>query len=113
MTTAPQILQALGEPRRWEIVGYLGGGACCVCELGEGLGLLQSSLSTHLQVLRAAGIVVGERRGRWMYYGIAEEVRPLLRALWRHLPRPAGPRAAARDCGAALAEPTLAALVKF
>ena len=104
-----QVLQALAEPSRWGIVGGLAEGSRCVCELGAGLGLPQSTLSTHLQVLRAAGVVVGERRGRWMYYGIAAEARPLLRALWRHVEAaPVVGRGGAAGCAEVGAE-TLAA----
>jgi ArsR family transcriptional regulator, arsenate/arsenite/antimonite-responsive transcriptional repressor len=86
MLSAPVIFQALADATRWEIVRLLAGGPRCVCELTAALELPQSTLSTHLQVLRAAGVLVGERRGRWMYYGIVRELQPLLRSLWKHFP---------------------------
>jgi ArsR family transcriptional regulator len=94
MPHPPDFFQALADATRWEIVCRLADGPRCVCELTECLAVPQSTLSTHLQVLRAHGVLAGERRGRWMYYGIAREARPVLRALWRHFP-PAYPAAGA------------------
>lgn len=96
MLAAPDVFQALADPTRWEIVGHLASGPRCVCELMAEVPVPQSTLSTHLQVLRASGVLTGERRGRWMYYGIAREARPFLRAAWRHFPVQAGPAAAHR-----------------
>lgn len=86
MPTAPEVFQALADPTRWAIVRHLADGPRCVCELNEIVGLPQSTLSTQLQVLRSAGILVGERRGRWMYYGISRESLPFMRAAWKHYP---------------------------
>lgn len=88
MPTAPEVFQALADPARWAIVRHLADGPRCVCELNEIVGLPQSTLSTQLQVLRSAGVLVGERRGRWMYYGIARQSLPFLRAAWKHFPDP-------------------------
>jgi len=103
MPTPPEFFQALADATRWEIVCRLAEGPRCVCELTESLAVPQSTLSTHLQVLRASGILLGERRGRWMYYAIAAESRPLLRALWRTFPPtlPALSPATAEDAGCA------------
>ena len=84
MIAPPEIFHALADATRWEIVRLLAGGPCCVCALTASLDVPQSTLSTHLQVLRASGLVLAERRGRWMYYGIARPARPLLRSLWKH-----------------------------
>jgi ArsR family transcriptional regulator, arsenate/arsenite/antimonite-responsive transcriptional repressor len=86
MISAPEVFHCLADATRWEILRRLADGPCCVCELTDCLAVPQSTLSTHLQVLRASGLLVGERRGRWMYYGIARESRPLLRMLWKHFP---------------------------
>ena len=101
MPTPPEIFQALADATRWEIVRQLADGPRCVCELTASLEVPQSTLSTHLQVLRSSGLLIAERRGRWMYYGIARGSRPLLRALWKHFPLPesAFPSpASAEDC---------------
>ena len=89
MATSSEVFQALADPTRWEIVRLLAEGPRCVCELTESLEVPQITLSTHLQVLRASGLVLAERRGRWMYYAISRGSRPLLRSLWKHFPLPA------------------------
>ena len=40
----------------------------CVCNLMDALDLDQPKVSRHLAHLRKFGIVVGERRGKWVYY---------------------------------------------
>jgi ArsR family transcriptional regulator len=60
----------------------------CVCELQENLGLAQSKASYHLRVLKEAGLISEEARGKWTFYGIdregvaaaAEAFRALMRA---------------------------------
>ncbi len=96
MFTAPEIFQALADATRWEIVRLLAEGPLCVCELKAALEVPQSTLSTHLQVLRSSGLLVAERRGRWMYYGIDRRSRPLLRALWKQFPHTTDARVPSR-----------------
>ncbi|GAB6876721.1 ArsR/SmtB family transcription factor [Thermaerobacter litoralis] len=45
-----------------------GADAVCVCELQAVLGMRQSLVSYHLRLLREAGLVREERRGRWSFY---------------------------------------------
>ena len=49
--------KALADATRVRILAALRGGELCVCELGDALGVTQSTLSTHLQVIREAGLV--------------------------------------------------------
>jgi len=43
----------------------------CVCEIVDALGLPQYQVSKHLRLLRQAGLIQGERQGRWSYYGVS------------------------------------------
>ena len=45
----------------------------CVCELQSLQGLAQSRISYHLKVLREAGLVREQRRGKWTFYAVDEE----------------------------------------
>ena len=45
-------------------------GELCVCDLQQSLGMIQSRLSRHLRILKEAGFLRVERRGRWAYYSI-------------------------------------------
>ncbi len=70
------VIGALADPARLRIVSMLREapeGAACGCDLEGPLGLSQPTVSHHLKVLREAGLVVGERRGRWVYYRVVEE----------------------------------------
>jgi len=45
----------------------------CVCEFQERFGLAQSKASYHLRVLKDAGLVSEETRGKWSFYAIDRE----------------------------------------
>ena len=65
--------KALADPTRVALVNRLaaaGDGEICVCDLTAVFDLGQPTISHHLKVLRDAGLVVAERRGKWAYYRI-------------------------------------------
>jgi len=43
---------------------------CCVCDLQESLGMIQSRLSRHLKILKDAGFLRVQREGTWAYYSV-------------------------------------------
>ncbi len=49
-------------------------GEACVCDLMEVLNLDQPKTSRHLAQLRACGILIGERRGKWVFYKLHPEL---------------------------------------
>jgi ArsR family transcriptional regulator len=54
----------------------------CVCEFQERFGLAQSKASYHLRVLRDAGLVSEETRGKWSFYAVESgRVAQVLRGL--------------------------------
>ena len=65
-----QVFKALCDPRRQKILALLQGGEKCACKLIEEMGMPQSSLSYHMKVLCASGIVVGREEGKWTHYRI-------------------------------------------
>lgn len=65
---ARQLLKALGDPLRLQVIEALAGGERCVCDLTVDMGLAQSKLSFHLRVLKEAGLLEGREQGRWIYY---------------------------------------------
>ncbi|BBD09886.1 ArsR/SmtB family transcription factor [Desulfovibrio ferrophilus] len=69
-TERAQIMKALGHPVRLFIVDELSRGEQCVCDLTEMVGLDVSTVSKHLLVLKNAGIVADERRGKQVFYGL-------------------------------------------
>ena len=46
----------------------------CVCDLMEALQESQPKVSRHLADLRVSGLVLDERRGKWVYYRINKEL---------------------------------------
>lgn len=70
---ARQLLKALADPIRIQVVEALGGGERCVCELTAELGLAQSKLSFHLKVMKEAGLIEAREEGRWTYYQLQPE----------------------------------------
>ena len=85
---------ALSAPSRGQILGSLLGGPLAVGTITELLGMEQSAVSHQLRVLREAGLVAAERRGKRRVYTIASDtVRELLTTA-RHL---AGVREPADD----------------
>jgi len=65
------VAKAFADPTRVRLLTALRKQELCVCELCDALDITQSTLSSHLQVVRAAGLVRARREGKWMYYAIA------------------------------------------
>jgi DNA-binding transcriptional ArsR family regulator len=63
-----EVIKAMAHPTRLFIVEELSRGERCVCELTEMVGADVSTISKHLAVLKAAGIITSERRGSRIYY---------------------------------------------
>jgi DNA-binding transcriptional ArsR family regulator len=62
------VFKALGNPARLTLVRTLERGEHCVCDLVEAVGLGWSTTSKHLEILREAGVVAGEKRGQQVFY---------------------------------------------
>ena len=72
---------AMADATRWRIVQLITDQALCVCELADILDMPQSSVSSHVQVIRKAGLLESERCEKWIYYRIAPGFLPLLAAM--------------------------------
>jgi ArsR family transcriptional regulator len=89
------VFKALGDPTRLKILDLLrarGKSCCgliarderglCACDVEQAIGLSQAAISHHMGLLRRAGLVEGEKRGRWIFYrrneaalaGVAEAI---------------------------------------
>src|ERR687894_3063817 len=102
--------QALSDPIRVRMLGLMaaaareGRGCCglpnlgapvasgeenpgvCVCEFEYYFGMGQSKVSYHVRKLRKAGLIRGEKRGKWSFYSLNREaVQELLYETARHL----------------------------
>jgi DNA-binding transcriptional ArsR family regulator len=89
--TTSDAFNAVAEPRRREILSYLALQERPVGDIVVDLRLAQPSVSKHLRVLRAVGLVRGRRQGRQMLYRTnAAAIRPLhewtktFERFWQH-----------------------------
>ena len=65
------VFKSLGHPARLAIVDRLARGECCVCELlkpTEFSDLSGPTVSQHLLVLKTAGVIADEKRGKKIFY---------------------------------------------
>ncbi|MGD0997564.1 MAG: metalloregulator ArsR/SmtB family transcription factor [Thermoleophilia bacterium] len=94
VTQLARVAKALSDPIRLKMVGIMAEGreccelpdlctrnvpgsglpaGICVCEFQEQFGLGQSRTSYHLRVLKEAGLVTEETRGKWTFYELDRE----------------------------------------
>jgi len=89
-------LAALSSPVRLAAMRLLwAGGEPCVCDLLARLGVTQSRMSRHMQVLKGAGLVTDRRDAQWVRYrlnpALPAEQRAVLAAVMAALPPAAAP----------------------
>jgi ArsR family transcriptional regulator, arsenate/arsenite/antimonite-responsive transcriptional repressor len=80
LETAAWVFKALSDPARLKILAFLAkqeGGKCCgteegicACDLESVIDLSQPTVSHHMKCLISANLVLGEKRGKWMFYRI-------------------------------------------
>lgn len=74
----------MADPARLRLLSLLASapeGEVCVCELVEPLGRSQPTVSHHLKVLAEAGLIVGDKRGRWVWYRVVPQKLAQLRGV--------------------------------
>jgi len=64
------VLKAAADPSRVRILKILEGGEMCVCQVIAILSLGQSTVSKHLFLLRAAGLIKDRRDRKWVHYSL-------------------------------------------
>lgn len=67
-----EVLKTLANARRLELIHILADGPAEVGRLAQAIGASQPSVSQHLAVLRAAGVVDSERAGREVRYRLVD-----------------------------------------
>jgi len=69
--TSAEIFKAFCDPNRLRILAFLRDGEKCACKLLAALKIGQPTLSHHMKILCAAGIVSCRREGKWAYYKLS------------------------------------------
>lgn len=77
-------LAVIADPVRLRLLSMLvtaEAGEVCVCEMVEPIGRSQPTISHHLRILSDAGLITGEKRGRWVWYRAVPEKMAYLRGV--------------------------------
>jgi ArsR family transcriptional regulator len=62
---------ALADPVRLRLLSLIAdAGECCSCNMVEPLGKSQPTISHHTKVLADAGLIHGEKRGKWVWWTV-------------------------------------------
>jgi ArsR family transcriptional regulator, arsenate/arsenite/antimonite-responsive transcriptional repressor len=68
------VFAALADPVRLRLLNLVAdAGELCSCNLQEPLGKSQPTISHHTKVLAEAGLIEGEKRGRWVWWRVVPE----------------------------------------
>ena len=66
-----KVLAALADPVRLRLLSLVASQTeVCSCDLEAPLGKSQPTISHHTKVLAEAGLLVGDKRGRWMWWRV-------------------------------------------
>src|SRR5205823_12649280 len=80
-TELARVFAALGDPVRLRLLSLVAaGGEVCSCDLEDPLGKSQPTISHHTRALADAGLLTGEKRGRWMFWSVVPERLAALQA---------------------------------
>jgi len=76
-----RVLSALADPVRLRLLSLVASAnEICSCDLEAPLGKSQPTISHHTRVLAESGLLVGERRGRWMWWRVEPATFAAVRA---------------------------------
>jgi len=76
---AAEVFRVLSDFENLRILMLLKKREMCVCELMVALNMKQPAVSYHLRLLREKGLIKSIRRGKWIFYSIAD--RKLLKVI--------------------------------
>lgn len=69
-----RIFAALGDPVRLRLFSFIAAeGEACSCNLEGPLGRSQPTISHHTKILAEAGLITGDKRGRWVWWSVVPE----------------------------------------
>lgn len=97
--------EALSSSVRRKILAYLSGGTLTAGEIADRFDISKPSISKHLSILEAAGLVAAEKKGQFVHYtlvrenlvntvnGFVQEVCPVARPIKREAQKRAASKA--------------------
>jgi ArsR family transcriptional regulator, arsenate/arsenite/antimonite-responsive transcriptional repressor len=77
-----RIFAALADPVRLRLFSFIAAeGEACSCNLEGPLERSQPTISHHTKILAEAGLIVGDKRGRWVWWSVVPERLAAARAI--------------------------------
>jgi ArsR family transcriptional regulator, arsenate/arsenite/antimonite-responsive transcriptional repressor len=67
------IAKALADESRLRALIAVKDGELCLCQIIQVLGLSPATVSKHMTILEQAGLVTRTRKGKWRFYGLADD----------------------------------------
>ncbi len=66
-------ISSINDETRLKILHFINmNGEVCVCDIEHSFSMIQSRISRHLKILKEAGFLKVDRRGRWAFYSIRD-----------------------------------------
>ena len=72
MQSLSEFFKLFADTTRIRILTLLDRAEMCVCEISASLSMTKSAVSPQLKLLRASNLVKSERRGKHIYYSLAD-----------------------------------------
>ncbi|OEH85943.1 hypothetical protein BHU72_02245 [Desulfuribacillus stibiiarsenatis] len=88
MNLRVEMLKALADETRLQILSMLYVRDCCVCELTYGLEKTQPSISQHLRKMKHAGLVTENKQGSWVIYSLRKDIPQWIHLLLQEVNKP-------------------------
>jgi arsenate reductase len=77
-----QNVGAVNDETRIKILDFIiKHGEVCVCDIESAFNMIQSRISRHLKILKDAGFLSVDRRGKWAYYSVKVDLSTLQSSL--------------------------------
>jgi ArsR family transcriptional regulator, arsenate/arsenite/antimonite-responsive transcriptional repressor len=73
--SSAEFFKAFADETRLGILSLLAqsDGEVCVCDITDSFQLGQPTISHHLKILRDAGLITADKRGKWVYYSLVRD----------------------------------------
>jgi ArsR family transcriptional regulator len=69
-----RVLAALADPVRLRLLSIVAASEeVCSCDLEGPLGRSQPTISHHTRILAQAGLIIGDKRGKWTWWSVAPD----------------------------------------
>ncbi len=73
LVSLTRLVKAMAHPARLRVLAMLTDGELCVCQLTAVLKLAPSTVSAHLGELKRSGLVLEEKRSKFVFYALSPD----------------------------------------